>query len=287
MRKKISGIRLLIQVCFTALSNGYVYGFAKGKIYTGKSKKLCLPGLNCYSCPGALGSCPLGSLQGALASGKLSFPFYVLGLITLFGIIFGRGICGFLCPFGLVQDLIYKIPFFKKYRSIPGHKYLKYIKYLILAAFVLALPLILRGDGGPGVPMFCKWICPSGTLFGALPLAAADQSIGYLLGGTFFHKLAILIALLLLSLAFYRPFCKYLCPLGALYGLFNRFSLFRLQRNENKCQRCKKCSRVCPMETDVFHNLNSAECIRCGKCADECPTQSLALKFGLGNTPKG
>ncbi|MBP5564136.1 MAG: 4Fe-4S binding protein, partial [Lachnospiraceae bacterium] len=115
MKSKRQTIRLIIQAVTFALTNGYIKGWLSGKIYKGKLKIICVPGLNCYSCPGALGSCPVGSLQAVLRSGRYKVSLYVLGFIGLFGIIFGRLICGFACPLGLVQDLLYKIPFPKKY----------------------------------------------------------------------------------------------------------------------------------------------------------------------------
>ena len=69
-RKKQSLVRRLSQAAFFALTNGYARGFAEGRIYKGSLKKLCVPGLNCYSCPGALGSCPIGSLQAVLDGGN-------------------------------------------------------------------------------------------------------------------------------------------------------------------------------------------------------------------------
>ena len=86
---KISKVRLLIQALFTALSNGYIKGFAHGKIYQGDLKYICVPGMNCYSCPGALGSCPIGALQSTLNSRSYNISLYVFGLISLFGVIFG------------------------------------------------------------------------------------------------------------------------------------------------------------------------------------------------------
>ena len=110
---------LLIRCAFTAVTNGYAQGFLQGKIYRGKLKLICMPGLNCYSCPGALGSCPIGSLQAVLDSGKFRFSCYVLGFLVLFGAVLGRFVCGWLCPFGLVQDLLHKIPLFQKKKNLP------------------------------------------------------------------------------------------------------------------------------------------------------------------------
>ena len=72
-------VRLAIQLGFTALSNGYAQGFLKGEIYSGPLKQACVPGLNCYSCPGALGACPIGALQATLGSRSYQMAFYVLG----------------------------------------------------------------------------------------------------------------------------------------------------------------------------------------------------------------
>ena len=128
---RISKIRLIIQACFTALSNGYVKGFIHGRIYNGDLKYICVPGLNCYSCPGALGSCPIGSLQATFGSRQYKISLYVLGLISLFGVFLGRFVCGFLCPFGLIQDLLFKIPFVKKICQLPGEKFLRWFRYII------------------------------------------------------------------------------------------------------------------------------------------------------------
>ena len=107
-------VRTVVQLCWTALTNGYAAGFAKGTIYKGELKRVCVPGLNCYSCPGALGACPIGSLQAVLGDRNHWFSFYVVGFLLFFGAVLGRFVCGWLCPFGLAQDLLAKIPFPKK-----------------------------------------------------------------------------------------------------------------------------------------------------------------------------
>ncbi len=131
--------RRIIQLLSAALFNGYGIGFRNGKLFTGRSKSFCVPVLNCYSCPGALGACPIGALQTALG-GNRHVPFYVLGLMTLFGVVLGRLVCGFLCPFGLVQDLLYKIPVPKV--RVPGRidRAGKTLKYAVLAVAVILLP---------------------------------------------------------------------------------------------------------------------------------------------------
>ena len=119
---KIKGLmpskRKLIQLYSALLFNANLKGFVNGKIYQGPIKNVCTPGLNCYSCPGASGACPLGSLQNALGASEKRTPYYVFGIIILYSILLGRIICGFLCPFGLIQELLYKIktPKLKKNR---------------------------------------------------------------------------------------------------------------------------------------------------------------------------
>ena len=145
-------IRLWVQLGVSALTNGYASGFVGGKIFTGPSKAYCVPGLNCYSCPGALGSCPIGALQAVLGSRDYRFAFYLTGFFMMIGAVLGRFVCGWLCPFGLVQDLLYKIPFVKKLKKLPGDRWLKWLKYVLLIGFVILLPLFVVDVIGQGSP---------------------------------------------------------------------------------------------------------------------------------------
>ena len=267
--------RTLVQLLFTALTNGYAAGFAKGGIYKGQSKLLCVPGLNCYSCPGALGSCPIGSFQAVITSRTNQFTFYVIGFLLLFGALFGRLVCGWLCPFGLVQDLLHKIPFPKKLRRLPGDRVLKYLKYVILVGFVIVLPLTVLDIVGQGQPWFCEYICPSGTLFAGIPLIASNPPLRAALGWLFTWKMAILVVLLVLSVAVYRPFCRYLCPLCAIYGFFNPIALYRFRIDAEKCTQCGACQHACKLDIPVWQTPNSAECIRCGDCRRACPHHAI------------
>lgn len=271
--------RLIVQVIFTALTNGYALGFMEGKIYQGPSKQICVPGLNCYSCPGAVGACPIGSLQAVISSRDYKFSFYVIGFLMATGALFGRFVCGWLCPFGLVQDLLYRIPFVKKIKKVPFDKYLRYLKYIVLVVLVILLPMMLTGYSGYGSPWFCKLICPSGTLFGGIPLITANPSLQSAIGFLFSWKVTLLVAIVLLSVIIYRPFCKYLCPLGAIYGIFNRFSLYRIEFDSEACVGCGICTKVCDMGVNVCENPNSSECIRCGKCVKACPHNALKTPF--------
>ena len=282
-KKKLSseGRRNIFQLIWALVTNSFVFGFTQGKIYTGKLKTLCLPGLNCYSCPGAVASCPIGSLQSVIGSRNFKFSFYVVGFMVFIGAIFGRFVCGWLCPFGLFQDLLHKIPFPKKLKSFKGDKLLRKLKYVILALFVIILPMCVLDMTGLGDPWFCKYICPAGTLEGGIPLVILNESLRNALGFLYAWKVFILAALIILSVIIYRPFCKYICPLGGVYSLFNGISVFRLRFDESKCVSCNKCSKVCKMNVDPTKNPDHTECIRCGLCVDVCPTDALSCNFRI------
>lgn len=282
--KKKGGLSFqrIMQLSSAALFNGYAVGFQKGKIFTGGSKAVCVPVLNCYSCPGALGACPIGSLQAALGGMKKSFPFYVLGTLMLFGILLGRAVCGLLCPFGLVQDLLHKIPV-PKLRIPRGiDRPARLLKYIVLLVTVILLPALAITGSGVAPPYFCKYICPAGTLGGGIPLLLSNAGLRKAAGALFHWKLLVLVVVLAASAVIHRPFCKYLCPLGAFYSLFNRFSFFQMRLDKEKCVGCKKCEISCPMDVEVTKNPNSLECIRCGKCKSVCPTKAISSGFVWG-----
>ncbi len=268
--------RLVIQLVSAAVCNGYAAGFAQGKIFTGPTKAVCLPVLNCYSCPGALGACPIGALQNAIGGAWRHIPFYVLGSLMLFGILLGRLVCGFLCPFGLVQDLLHKIPT-RKFR-VPRHvdRALRLLKYVVLFGMVVGLSLLVTTEAGVTPPFFCEFLCPAGTLGAGIPLLLANEDLRAVAGALFDWKLLVLVAILVAAVLVPRPFCRYLCPLGALYGLFNRFSFYRMGVDEGRCVGCGSCDRACPMGVEVRANPNSPECIRCGACRKACPTGAIA-----------
>ena len=184
--------RRVIQLISTFLYNPNISNFFNGKIHQGNSKSVCVPGLNCYSCPGALGSCPLGSLQNSIANPLFKFPFYILGLLLLFGLLLGRVICGFLCPFGLIQELLYKIPV-KKMKKNKFTYYLSYLKYFILVIFVVLIPIYYIIAYSEAVPAFCKYICPAGTLEAGFPLVLANNELREVTGNLFLLKVSSII----------------------------------------------------------------------------------------------
>ena len=281
LMKKVKNIlptkRRLIQLYSALLYNAYIKGFIKGEIYTGGLKVFCVPGLNCYSCPGAVGACPLGALQNALASTKTHAPTYILGILLLYGLIFGRTICGFICPVGLLQELAHKIPTPKLKKSAFTRK-LSLLKYVILVVLVVALPLWFARELLP-VPAFCKYVCPAGTLEGAAALLAHPRNsfLFPALGKLFTLKTLILVLLIFSCVFVYRAFCRFLCPLGAIYSLFSKINVVGVKLERPKCIDCGKCHAVCGMD---IHHVGDRECIHCGECIDSCPTKAISFKAG-------
>ena len=288
MDKKTSGVSHLlarfrgwIQAGATLLTNIHLPNFLKGGLYQGKGKAVCVPGLNCYSCPAASGACPIGSFQAVVGSSKFRFSYYITGFLILLGVLLGRVICGFLCPFGWFQELLHKIP--TKKLSTKKLKPLTYLKYVVLLVMVVLLPVLVTNELGMGDPFFCKYLCPQGVLEGAIPLSLANAGIRAALGSLFTWKFIVLLTVIVLSIVFYRPFCKLLCPLGAFYALLNKVSLFQMQVDKSKCVSCGKCAKVCKMDVDVTKSPNHTECIRCGMCIRACPTDAVSFRYGFGS----
>lgn len=264
-----------IQALWALLTNSYLPGFVQGKIYRGSWKNLCVPGLNCYSCPGAVGACPIGAWQAVIGSWNFKFTFYVAGFLMFIGALMGRFVCGWLCPFGLIQDLLHKIPFLKIQGGFRGDKLLRKLKYVIFAVFVVLLPMFVVDILGQGAPYFCKLICPAGTLEGGLPLVLLNKSVRSALGWLYIWKNVLLFMTVLLSILIYRPFCKYICPLGAVYSVFNPIAVFRYRVDKEICVDCGICAKVCRMQVNPVDHANHPECIRCGACKKACPVNAI------------
>ena len=263
-----------MQLYFALLFNANLKGFVSGSIYKGNTKQFCAPGINCYSCPGAIAACPLGSLQGSFSADR-STLYYVGGILLLYSLMFGRMICGWLCPFGLVQELIYKLKT-PKLKKSPVTRALSYLKYAILIFFVFIVPIMYAFRDTP-LPAFCKYICPAGTLEGGIGLLSNAVNASYfsMLGPLFTWKFLLMVAVLVGSVFIFRVFCRFLCPLGALYGLFNRISFFGVKVERPKCTNCGLCISQCKLD---IHHVADQECISCGECMDVCPTKAIVWK---------
>ncbi|HBT96125.1 MAG TPA: 4Fe-4S ferredoxin [Coriobacteriia bacterium] len=271
--------RHIVQLLAALLYNLNLPGFATGQIYDGPSKAICAPGLNCYSCPGAVLACPIGSLSASLNDLDRKLPFYLVGTLLAFGALFGRTICGWACPFGMIQDLLDRIPLPKLGKNKITRR-LTGLKYLMLIVLVILVPLGFWLLTDVAYPAFCGWICPAGTLEAGIPLTLANQSLHMFLGPLFSWKIALLIAFIIACLFIYRPFCRFICPLGALLSFFNRFSLLGYRVDRSRCTNCGDCVENCKMDV---HEVSDRECIQCGKCAMQCP--SAAIRFCVAGRP--
>ncbi len=274
-------IRKFVQSGMALLANG-AWDFPWTRtISHSPLKVLCSPGLNCYSCPAATTSCPLGALQQLLLAlrynletGQALFGAYVLGSIGLIGAAIGRIVCGWVCPFGLIQELLHKIPSVK----YGVHRQLRWVKYCLLLFFIVLLPLLWVGESGLGQPWFCKYVCPAGTLEAGLPMLILQPELRATLGWLWWNKLALLLGFVLWSIVACRPFCRVACPLGAFYGLFNRHALVRLRLDPSRCTGCEACHAVCPTGVRFNENPGDAECILCLRCLTEaCKVQAIQL----------
>lgn len=263
-------VRISVLIGFFFAGNNY---FING-IYQGNGKGFFFPGLNCYACPLARFSCPLGTLQHFI--GIKTFPFYVLGFLGLIGISLGRLVCGWVCPFGFFQELLYKI---KTYKIQVSQKY-SYSKYLVLFILVVFLPVLTNQ------PWFCR-LCPAGGIEAGIPQIISNASLRPLIGILFYIKIGIVLVLISSSIFIKRPFCRFTCPLGAIYGIFNKITLFRIRVDESKCTKCYTCQEVCPMDIKIFEVPDAVDCIKCGECIRNCPEGVLSFKYGFSPDFKG
>ncbi len=412
------------QIIGTVVLNGYILAYIQNKIlYSGFLKAVPEPVLNCYGGPLSLFACPLGSFQQIIGLKGVEWwqniPWVVLGVFLVVGASVGRAACGWLCPFGLWQDLLYKIKIgpragIKRWLSLGVINCIALITIILLAIFVrvpwwksvlfgwvplsalllysaikgkvelprrwsiagmlvgitLGLVVVIQHDVNIGIavgavgmvlgsfiggskavlvfapagfvltvlgkaerlgpfsgvelglvfllvvvifylaierwlrlflpsvgikyavliivagvvvyltaePWFCK-LCPQGTLEAGIPLVLWDpvQGLRALVGWLFYFKVAILLFVFWSAVMVKRPFCRVICPIGAVYALFNKLSLLRMRLDNNACNRCGVCRRVCPTDIEPFLEPNQAECIRCFECVWNCPHKALKI----------
>jgi len=212
-------------------------------------------------------------MQLFLAGARHSISLFVTGFLLSVGVVFGRFICGYVCPVGLLQDLVYRL---KTSKLIVQFRFLRYLKYLVLVVFVVLLPLLAVHElSGFGTPWFCKYICPSGIIFGAIPLLTVNGFLRDYIGVLFILKSAIAACTLIAAIFIYRPFCRLLCPLGAIYALFNKIAFVKMRCDKDKCTSCNKCAMACHIMLEPAIKPNSPECVRCGNCKAACDAKAF------------
>jgi NADPH-dependent glutamate synthase beta subunit-like oxidoreductase len=280
-KKKITPLLLLRRFTQfgigTLLFNSYFAVINTQKIYAGPFRNICVPGLNCHACPTATMGCPIGMMQHFAATHK--FPWFLIGFLAIIGLISGRFTCGWLCPFGFVQDMM---NWFKRFR-IPIPKLLNYFKYVVFVVLVIIIPYFTYEH------WFSK-LCPCGALIAAIPWAIwnpNDPTFGspYIsaldIGSMYWIKIWILAICLMAFIFIKRPFCRTICPLGATYALFNKVSLVSL-RVKDSCVDCGRCRELCPMDLYFKTEINTENCIKCMDC-----TQCEHVEFAWNLPWKG
>ena len=257
--------RRIFQGMGAVLPNSYVQGFLTASLYQGSLKSVCSPLLNCYACPSALFSCPIGTLQHFMVTGNV--PYYGIGTLSVIGATVGRMTCGTLCPFGFLQDLLYKFRAWKV--SIPV--WTRYFRYAVLVGLVFIIPYITHEN------WFSK-LCPMGTLIGGLPWVTMNVNVRSMIRALFWVKIAMLLFFVTTSTMVKRPFCRAICPLGAIFSLFNKSSFLQLAWNPDTCTRCGKCQKICPVDIRPDRNWTNPDCLRCLDCT-RCPSLKLTTAF--------
>lgn len=278
---RITFWRRITQVAFLGILNPYFLS----------AKSVCMPVLNCWACPASAFACPIGAIGQFFAQGI--FPFLVIGIILLAGAFIGRMFCGWMCPFGFIQDMLHKIP--SKKFHVP--QAFTYVKYLVLLIMVIAIPLFFGVEIIPGkiVPQdffFCR-LCPAASLEATIPLSFIPPSpmgtttpneltpiyqitepnpfIAFLISPRIWALILLLISFVFIS----RFFCRVFCPQGAMLALLNRLSIYKMDVNKDKCTKCKLCRKVCPTDQSIYVTSNTADCIRCLECEKKCPANAI------------
>lgn len=271
-KKKKSWIRRTIQIFFFTLVLAIVINKSLSESGT------AIPLLSTASLHAI---CPFGgvvSIYEFFISGKFvqkihssSFILMIISIVLALG--FGPLICGWVCPFGSLQEWLSNIGrkiFKKRYNNIIPYKidkYLRFLRYVLLALVIYntaATAKLMFQNIDPYYALFSFWT-------GEVAIAA------YI----------ILAATILLSLIIERPWCKYACPYGAFLGIFNLFRLFKIRRSSSTCINCKLCDKACPMNIKISESniVSDHQCISCMKCTSEssCPVnETVNLVSGGG-----
>ncbi|MDH5733286.1 MAG: 4Fe-4S binding protein [Candidatus Bathyarchaeota archaeon] len=249
---KLNQLRHVTQIISFIISNlGFNVVLKTGCVY---------PFFYCYGCPLAFSACPIGALQHFVILAKL--PLFLIGLLGVYGTIFGRTFCGWACPFGAFQDLLAGVR-----KEKPRLRPFTYSKFVMLILVVVLAWITLD-------TFFCKF-CPAGSLFAAIPAPIFYPSLR--LGVFFYIHMATLILTILLVLLFSRFWCRYLCPVAPI-GIFNKLSVLTVSIDLKRCKECSRCLDACPMGIDTLSDIgSSSDCILCGKCVEVCGTDALKM----------
>ena len=236
------------------------------------------------------------------------FPWLALASFLLLGVLVGKSLCGWICPFGFIQDLVGFIKRKQTEFSLRTHESMVYVKYAILGItlFISVTFSAAKFAGASesyanALDIFVKVpftaVSPAETLFATIPkmvlnfsnAVSANQidvfSAIAILPPLFWIQLFIMIGVLVFAAYIPRGWCKYFCPHGAIMAIMNRFSFLGLRRDLHKCPKgtCRRCVEVCPMRVPIldlpWEKFSDPECIYCLKCVDACPNKAIKLKY--------
>ena len=241
-----------------------------------EAKWFCTPIYSCHACPLSWFACPVGVFIHY--SGYRVFPFLAVGTLVVFGALLGRMLCGWVCPFGFLQDLLHRIP--SRKFTAPG--WTASIKYVVLALTVFLIPFFLGADT---LFSFCRF-CPAAAIQVTLPWAAKN---GF---GAFqwyqWVKIGLMVVTLIAAVFSSRLFCKVLCPIGALMAVFNYVSFWRVKVPTQACVSCSECDKVCPTDVNPSERIlkglppsHNLDCVLCHECRSVCPVKEKSAEREL------
>ncbi|MEM2988591.1 MAG: 4Fe-4S binding protein [Candidatus Bathyarchaeia archaeon] len=295
LRAKFRPIRLIVQALSFASISGLLFRALSLEVgpFPVPLPILANPGRPSMV-PGAL------EAMEALLS-KAEAPLAALAVVFILGALIGRAFCGWVCPFGLLQDILRLLSKAKRRIAPRDHSFLSKLKYLILlASLLISASLALSyGFGWGGAYRAALGPLASGPFSAISPVggkpqeilrgafaAAADGRLGEWAMGL---SRTALIGLALLAIAVYgglkvpRLWCRYLCPTGALMALFGRVSFLGIGRRPARCDRCASCEAACPMQVPIlslpWQRFNHQDCISCLECSDACPHGAIGPRF--------
>ena len=230
-----------------------------------QAKWICNPVLSCHSCALSWFACPIGVFVHY--AGYHIFPFMAVGMVVLVGALAGRLLCGWVCPFGFLQDMLYKI----RSPKVTLPEWTRYVKYGVLVVTVIAIPFLL---GESTMWSFCRG-CPAAAIQVGLP--------DWILGGfgaltpAQVARFGILAAVIGLAIVSLRGFCRMLCPIGAMMAPLNYVSGWAVAPL-SPCRGCRQCDSVCPTDVRPSAMINRGlppsrqlDCIVCHDCQTVCP----------------
>jgi len=262
--------RWISQIIFLIAANLGALGLKTG---------FCYPFFYCHACPSASAACPLRAIEIGVFKAEfkwklITYPFLIIGTV---GILTGRAVCGWACPIGLLQRSVGRVPRFLKKRiklfnkigQLKVERYMRYAKYFVFIGLVIITPILIGF-------MFTD-ICPTGILVGTIPILALNPG-EYVPNEFFYIAFVFFILFFVLIFTIERGWCRYFCPVGAMFAPLNKVSFLYVSVDKKNCIHCNACSNVCPMGIDVPNMNRDPECILCGKCVGVCPENIIKFE---------